>query len=92
MERHCAVRLIFLASMVMVIWIARAELVNKSASGGPFWSTAKDGEDLVGQEETDESVLVLNDQDEFDGGFSSLDGMLQWAIGTRQSPLHIFKY
>lgn len=81
MERHSTVRLLILASMVMEIWIARAELVNRSASGGPFWSTAKDGEDLVGQEETDESVLFLNERDEFDGGFSSLDGMLQWAIG-----------
>lgn len=58
--------------------ISMAERVNKSASGGLFSSTANGNGHLARNAETDES---LNDHDELDGGFPSLDGMLQWAIG-----------
>ncbi|KAL4585772.1 hypothetical protein LXL04_010398 [Taraxacum kok-saghyz] len=61
-----------LVVMVMAVEISRSEQVNQSASEGLYWSTAN------GNAETDES---LNDHDELDGGFPSLDGMLQWAIG-----------
>ncbi|KAK1424506.1 hypothetical protein QVD17_19836 [Tagetes erecta] len=62
--------------MMMLIGICRSEPVNNSASGGLLWSSGAG--QMVGNAETDES---LNDHDEFDGGFPSLDGMLQWAIG-----------
>ncbi|KAK3003599.1 hypothetical protein RJ639_019845 [Escallonia herrerae] len=76
-------RLVILAWVVLAIGIsAMAERVNKSASGGLFWSTAKEEGDLVRKAEADESAAaVLNDEDDFHGGFSTLDGMLQWAIG-----------
>ncbi|KAK2980055.1 hypothetical protein RJ640_000121 [Escallonia rubra] len=76
-------RLVILAWVVLAMGMsAMAESVNKSASGGLFWSTAKEEGDLVRKAEADESAAaVLNDEDEFHGGFSSLDGMLQWAIG-----------
>ncbi|KAK6922482.1 Nucleotide exchange factor Fes1 [Dillenia turbinata] len=52
--------------------------VNKSAPGGLFWSSAKEEGD---QELVDAASLNSHNNDEIDGGFSSLDGMLQWAIG-----------
>uniref|UniRef100_A0A5B7BIV4 Putative hsp70 nucleotide exchange factor FES1 isoform X2 n=1 Tax=Davidia involucrata TaxID=16924 RepID=A0A5B7BIV4_DAVIN len=81
-RRSLAMRwLLILASVVMAITMARTERVNKSASGGLFWSTAKEEGDLMRKAEAEESTAVLNDKDELDGGFSSLDGMLQWAVG-----------
>ncbi|KAI3745438.1 hypothetical protein L1987_58550 [Smallanthus sonchifolius] len=65
-----------LVVVMTALGFSRAEQVNNSASGGLLW-TSGDGH-LVGNAETDES---LNDHEEFDGGFPSLDGMLQWAIG-----------
>ncbi|XP_074283487.1 hsp70 nucleotide exchange factor FES1-like isoform X2 [Silene latifolia] len=53
--------------------------VNKSTSR-LFWSTGKEDGDLVRKADSEESV-GLSENDELDGGFSSLDGMLQWAIG-----------
>ncbi|KAF2288436.1 hypothetical protein GH714_007468 [Hevea brasiliensis] len=71
--------------MVIVINVAEGERLNKtSSSGGLFWSTAKEESDLMLKAEPDEdssAASVVNDHDEVDGGFSSLDGMLQWAIG-----------
>lgn len=62
--------------MVMI----RAEVVrvNKSGSGGVIWSSAEEEGDLVRKGDADGSTTLL---EEVDGGFSSLDGMLQWAIG-----------
>ncbi|KAI8527822.1 hypothetical protein RHMOL_Rhmol12G0104100 [Rhododendron molle] len=67
---------ILVASMVMI----RAEVVrvNKSDSGGVIWSSAEEEGDLVRKGDADGSTTLL---EELDGGFSSLDGMLQWAIG-----------
>ncbi|RWR74362.1 hsp70 nucleotide exchange factor FES1 isoform X2 [Cinnamomum micranthum f. kanehirae] len=62
--------LLLLASSAVVADIAK----NKSSSGGVFWATAKDESELVTKADAEE-------HDEFEGGFSSLDGMLQWAIG-----------
>ncbi|KAI3720485.1 hypothetical protein L6452_21403 [Arctium lappa] len=72
--------LLTFAFMVVVtaVEISRADRVNKSASGGLLWSAANGDGHLVRNAETDES---LDDHDELDGGFPSLDGMLQWAIG-----------
>ncbi|KAL6998842.1 hypothetical protein U1Q18_000010 [Sarracenia purpurea var. burkii] len=80
-KRRVAIWLVFFASMIMTKGMMRAERANKSASGGLFWSTAKEEGDLARKAEAEESTTVLNEMDEFDGGFSSLDGMLQWAIG-----------
>ncbi|GMP57397.1 hypothetical protein CsSME_00021516 [Camellia sinensis var. sinensis] len=61
--------------------MTKAEGGNKSASGRLFWSTAKEEGDLVRKAEVEDSIEVFNQKDDFDGGFSSLDGMLQWSIG-----------
>lgn len=71
----------------LVLWIsllgavAIADRVNKTSSAGLFWSTAKEEGDLLRKFEDEDSTGVANNNDDFDGGFSSLDGMLQWAIG-----------
>lgn len=62
------------AGLVLVAaGIGVAEPVNESAvtAGGLYWSTAKEEGDLS-------PGIDIGDSD---GGFSSLDGMLQWAIG-----------
>uniref|UniRef100_A0A7N0UW13 Nucleotide exchange factor Fes1 domain-containing protein n=1 Tax=Kalanchoe fedtschenkoi TaxID=63787 RepID=A0A7N0UW13_KALFE len=63
--------------------LAVAEVANKSGAAGLVWSTAKDASELLGAVEKDEtsSTVLAEDADGLDGGFSSLDGMLQWAIG-----------
>ncbi|XP_071706395.1 hsp70 nucleotide exchange factor FES1 [Rutidosis leptorrhynchoides] len=61
---------------ILLVQISRSERVNKTVSGG-LLSSSGEGH-VVGNPETDES---LNDHDELDGGFPSLEGMLQWAIG-----------
>lgn len=68
--------LLFLAAVT-------ADRVNKSASGGLFWSTAKEEADLARKPDAEDDLAapVVDDRDGVDGGFSSLDGMLQWAIG-----------
>lgn len=58
-----------------------AEKAN--SSGGMVWSSARDEAELV-----EDSGLVIGEQDQIDGGFSSLDGMLHWAIGKIISPSH----
>ncbi|XP_044462772.1 hsp70 nucleotide exchange factor FES1-like isoform X2 [Mangifera indica] len=61
-----------------------AELENNSSSASLFWSTAKEEEDLLRKTEPNDdssATSVVSDHDQLDGGFSSLDGMLQWAIG-----------
>lgn len=71
--------------MVMVMEMARisAERENKSSSAGLFWSTAKEEGDLVHKAgPADDSTAAGED---VDGGFSSLEGMLQWAIGHSDS-------
>ncbi|KAL3835764.1 hypothetical protein ACJIZ3_010500 [Penstemon smallii] len=63
-----------MSMMAALLWLAllatatEEDRVNKSTSAAdmPFWSTATPKED---------------EQHQFDGGFSSLDGMLQWAVG-----------
>lgn len=71
-------------SLLLITVTARAERINMSSSAGLFWSTAKEDEDLLRKPESNDdsaAAAVVNDHDEIDGGFSSLDGMLQWAIG-----------
>ena len=53
----------------------------KSALGaGRQWATGKDEVNLVAEGDTARVGSV--EEDEFAGGFGSLDSMLQWAIGT----------
>lgn len=59
-----------------------AERVNKSASGGLFWSTSR--KRWPTDAEVDQAALVVDNRDGIDGGFSSPNGMLQWAIGKLQ--------
>ncbi|KAI6686784.1 hypothetical protein NL676_032697 [Syzygium grande] len=79
-------RLLLPLLLVVVAAVAAPELaerVNRSASAGLFWSTAKEEADLVrmADPQEDPTAQAVNEQDGLDGGFSSLDGMLQWAIG-----------
>lgn len=80
-KRRMASSVMLAALMITgVVGLIRAERVNKSGSGGVIWSTAEEEGDLVVRKggDADGSTAVL---EELDGGFSSLDGMLQWAIG-----------
>ncbi|KAI4385331.1 hypothetical protein MLD38_003371 [Melastoma candidum] len=64
--------------LVLAVVSSAAERENMTASsGGLFWSTAQEEADLLRKEDP----AILDDRDDIDGGFSSLDGMLQWAIG-----------
>lgn len=57
------------------------EKVNITSANGIFWATGKDERDLFASLESEDSFSDDGDSDEFAGGFSSLDSMLQWAIG-----------
>ncbi|KAG8477178.1 hypothetical protein CXB51_030309 [Gossypium anomalum] len=65
--------------MATEIVTTSVERENKSSSAGLIWSTAKEEGDLVHKAgHADDSAAAADD---VDGGFSSLEGMLQWAIG-----------
>ncbi|CAN8268162.1 unnamed protein product [Cochlearia groenlandica] len=68
---RCLLLLIAISSIDLSI----SEKAN-SSGGGMVWSTARDEAELV-----EDSGVVIGEQDQIDGGFSSLDGMLHWAIG-----------
>ncbi|XP_025011943.1 hsp70 nucleotide exchange factor fes1 isoform X2 [Ricinus communis] len=74
-----------LVTVILITMVAEGERLNKSSSSsGVFWSTVKEESDLLRKAEPDEdpsAAAVVNDHDHLDGGFSSLDGMLQWAVG-----------
>lgn len=74
---------LLLLLLVIAAAAARAERVNRSASTGLSWSSAKDEADLVrmADPQEDPAAQAVNEQDGLDGGFSTLEGMLQWAIG-----------
>ncbi|KAL0714169.1 hypothetical protein Bca4012_021148 [Brassica carinata] len=64
-------------SLLVAISLVGGSIAEKAnSSGGMVWSTARDEAELV-----EDSGLVIGEQDQIDGGFSSLDGMLHWAIG-----------
>ncbi|KAF8099775.1 hypothetical protein N665_0237s0029 [Sinapis alba] len=64
-------------SLLVVITLVCGTVAEKAnSSGGMVWSSARDEAELV-----EDSGLVIGEQDQIDGGFSSLDGMLHWAIG-----------
>ncbi|XP_062199743.1 hsp70 nucleotide exchange factor FES1-like [Phragmites australis] len=61
--------------------VAEGDGENKSALGAARqWATGKDEGELVAGGEAGGSASVV--EDEFEGGFGSLDSMLQWAIGN----------
>ncbi|GKV15175.1 hypothetical protein SLEP1_g25977 [Rubroshorea leprosula] len=72
--------------LAMAMAVAVPEPQNASSPGSLFWSTAKEEKDLLQKSNdsnhdstsyTPTSAAV----DDLDGGFSSLNSMLQWAIG-----------
>ncbi|OMO90050.1 Armadillo-like helical [Corchorus capsularis] len=70
--------------LLLIMATTWAERENKSSSAGLFWSTAKEERDLVhkaGPSDVDDSATAAAAAEDIDGGFSSLEGMLQWAIG-----------
>ncbi|URD81605.1 Nucleotide exchange factor Fes1 [Musa troglodytarum] len=77
--------LLFLFSLLAAAAAAAAvdARANKSSSlEGLFWATGKDESELLAMMESKEEPSAGEDEiDGFAGGFSSLDGMLQWAIG-----------
>lgn len=66
--------------LVAAVATTMAERENTSSSGSLFWTTAKEENDLSqkSDDSTSEAEAIVDD---LDGGFSSLDSMLQWAIG-----------
>ncbi|KAK9934192.1 hypothetical protein M0R45_021344 [Rubus argutus] len=76
MERRSS--LIVVLTVVMMVMAATAErTINKS--GVLYWSTAEEEAEAQLQPRVDDSAV--NAEFDADGGFSSLDSMLQWAIG-----------
>ncbi|CAH8385250.1 unnamed protein product [Eruca vesicaria subsp. sativa] len=64
-------------SLLVVISLVGGTIAEKAnSSGGMVWATSRDEAELV-----EDSGVVIGEQDQIDGGFSSLDGMLHWAIG-----------
>lgn len=55
--------------------------VNKSSTGGIVWDTAYGDSDILAVIDPNEDTVAGGEASEFTGGFSSLEGMLQWAIG-----------
>lgn len=70
--------LLFLFGILKVIASANRVLENNNNNGSSslYWSTAKDEVDLLSKPQAQQE-----DDSDSDGGFSSLEGMLQWAIG-----------
>ncbi|VVB05409.1 unnamed protein product [Arabis nemorensis] len=62
--------------LIVISLVNRSSAERVNSSGGMVWSTARDEAELV-----EDSGVVIGEQDQIDGGFSSLDGMLHWAIG-----------
>ncbi|URD81607.1 Nucleotide exchange factor Fes1 [Musa troglodytarum] len=82
--------LLFLFSLLAAAAAAAAvdARANKSSSlEGLFWATGKDESELLAMMESKEEPSAGEDEiDGFAGGFSSLDGMLQWAIAGHSDP------
>ena len=74
----CLLLLLFLFGILEVIASANRvhENNNNNGSSSLYWSTAKDEVDLLTKPQAQQE-----DDSDSDGGFSSLEGMLQWAIG-----------
>ncbi|KAJ6414854.1 hypothetical protein OIU84_003799 [Salix udensis] len=86
---ECVVLRFLLASAVILTaaTVISGERVNRtSATAGLVWSKGKLKSDLLSKPEqgnSDDSSAGADD--DLDGGFSSLDGMLQWAIDRQRA-------
>ncbi|KAH9603010.1 hypothetical protein KSS87_017494 [Heliosperma pusillum] len=69
-----------IAIMISAMAVFGKEVRVNQSTPGLFWSTSKEDGDFFRKEDSEEPV-ALSENDELDGGFSSLEGMLQWAIG-----------
>lgn len=67
--------------VVLALAVAAAERENKSASLGAFWSSAKEEGDLMSRKTKADDLIHEGEERHLDGGFSTLEGMLQWSIG-----------
>jgi nucleotide exchange factor SIL1 len=65
------------ASAAVAVTAAEGDGENRSAAQ---WATGKDEGELAAEREAAGGGSVV--EDDFAGGFGSLDSMLQWAIGT----------
>ncbi|KAG0452655.1 hypothetical protein HPP92_025028 [Vanilla planifolia] len=54
---------------------------NKSSLGAILWASGKDDSDLLAAVDPDDNYGLGEKEGEMTGGFSSIEGMLQWAIG-----------
>lgn len=87
MERVAIRFLVATAVILAAAAVSSGELVDEtSATAGLLWSRGTDEPDLLSKAEPENSddssaAAVVNDHDDLDGGFSSLEGMLHWAIG-----------
>ncbi|KAL6188340.1 hypothetical protein ACLB2K_039733 [Fragaria x ananassa] len=78
MERRSSWMLIALTATAIMLTAVTADRTNNK-SGGLYWSTAEEEAQAQLQPRVDDSAV---DADfDADGGFSSLDSMLQWALG-----------
>lgn len=71
--------------VVLALAVAAAERENKSASLGAFWSSAKEEGDLMSRKTKADDLIQDGEERHLDGGFSTLEGMLQWSIGISLS-------
>lgn len=74
-----------LLSIIVILVLQSGHLLaalekENSSNSSVSWSIGRDTNDLRKGSESTESLE--EDADEFTGGFSTLDSMLQWAIGT----------
>lgn len=77
MERRSSLIVVLTVMMMMVMAATAERTINKS--GGLYWSTAEEEAQAQLQPRVDDSAVDA--EFDADGGFSSLDSMLQWAIG-----------
>ncbi|KAF9686080.1 hypothetical protein SADUNF_Sadunf03G0121100 [Salix dunnii] len=83
MERVVLRFLLASAVILTAATVISGERVNKtSATAGLVWSKGKSKSDLSSKpEQGNNDDASAGEDDDLDGGFTSLDGMLQWAIG-----------
>lgn len=83
MARVSVLLLLLLLVSTMEMELEAAERVNKSALGETIWSATKEETNVVPMPSTEDDAagVVVEDHDDMDGGFPTLDSMLNWAIG-----------
>lgn len=68
-------KLIFVA--IFMVFVVIAEFASSEVAAGAAVMVGSSG-----TKEEGDNKLVQEEEGDIDGGFSSLDGMLTWAIGT----------